>query len=82
MSWLYATPPEKVDGFVCPILGGKAGENGKSQKIAQLPNGDYTVVGPDVSVPEHATNWGFPTTDHGVPGDEGYSAIWNYNNAP
>jgi hypothetical protein len=73
-----ATPAEKVDGFVCPILGGKAGVNGKSQKIIQLPGGDYTVIGPDVRVPMHATNdngAGSPRDSHASPGDSSYSPI-------
>jgi hypothetical protein len=76
--------PDKVDGFVCPVLGGKAGMNGKSPKIGGIAGGYYTVVGPDVSIPEHATNSGFPSVEgsFGTPGDEGYTAIWNYDNAP
>jgi hypothetical protein len=65
--------------FVCPILpiSGKAAENGK---FTQLPNGDYTIIGPNVSVPDHATNQdgtGSPEGAHAGPGDDGYSPIWN-----
>lgn len=63
---VFAAPVEKVDGFVCPHLGGKAGENDNSPKITPIFDG-YTIGGPDVSVPEHATNWGFPSIPHGVP---------------
>jgi hypothetical protein len=76
---VFAQPPEKTDGFVCPILGGRAGENGNSLKIVQLPGGDYTVIGPELHVPIHATNWdgvGTPGGAHAVPGDSGYTAIW------
>ncbi len=65
--------------FVCPILpiSAKAAENGK---FTQLPNGDYTIIGPNVSVPDHATNQngaGSPEGAHAGPGDPGYSPIWN-----
>jgi hypothetical protein len=81
---VFAESVEKVDGFVCPVLGGKAGMNGKSGKIQGIAGGYYTVVGPDVSVPEHATNDGFPSVadSFNVPGEEGYTAIWNYDNHP
>jgi hypothetical protein len=75
-----------VDGFVCPVLGGQAGKNGNTDgehwPIFPIYGGDYSVRGGDVSVPDHATNSGFPTTDHGSPGETGYTAIWNNNNAP
>jgi hypothetical protein len=34
--------------------------------------------------PARATNSGFPSVEgsFGTPGDEGYTAIWNYDNAP
>jgi hypothetical protein len=66
--------------FVCPILpiSDQAAENGK--RFAQLPNGDYTIIGPNVNVPDHATNQdgaGSPEGEHAGPGDPGYSPIWN-----
>jgi hypothetical protein len=70
-----------VDGFVDPHLGGQAGEHGNSPKISPILCG-YTIGIPDVSVPEHATNFGFPSIPHGTPGDVGYTAIWNYANEP
>ena len=76
-----ADPVEKADAFVCPHLKGKAGENGDSPKISPVYGG-YTIGGPEVSVPAHATNWGYPNIEHGVPGDVGYTAIWNRANAP
>jgi hypothetical protein len=81
---VLADPPEKVDGFVCPVLGGKAGMDGKSQKIEAIAGGYYTVAGPEVIVPEHATNDGFPSVadSFNVPSEEGYTEIWNYENAP
>jgi hypothetical protein len=66
--------------FVCPILpiSDQAAENGK--RFTQLPNGDYTIIGPNVNVPDHATNQdgaGSPEGAHAGPGDPGYSPIWN-----
>jgi hypothetical protein len=81
LTTVSAEPVEKADAFVCPHLGGKAGENGRSPKISPIYGG-YTIGGPDVSVPAHATNWGYPNIEHGVPGDVGYTAIWNRANAP
>jgi hypothetical protein len=76
---VLAEAPEKTDGFVCPVLGGNAGENGKSEKFVEIGGGDYTVIGPDVNVPVHATNDngnGTPGGDHASPGEEDYSPIW------
>jgi len=78
----FAGGPDKTDGFVCPVLGGKAGEaHGKSDpgKIIQIGGGDFSVVGPDVRVPVHATNdngAGSPGGPHASPGDTDYTAIW------
>ena len=78
----FADAPEKTDGFVCPVLGGQAGgDHGNSapQKFVTLPGGDTTVIGPNVSVPVHATNdngKGTPGGDHASPGDPDYTAIW------
>lgn len=77
--------PEKTDGFVCPVLGGQAGDdhgNSSPSRIVAIAGGDYTVGGPDVSVPVHATNdngAGSPGGDHTSPGDAGYTAIWARN---
>ena len=80
----FAGPPDKGDGFVCPVLGGQAGEeHGNSDPaniVALGDTGDYTIPGPDVFVPTHATNdegAGTPAGDHDSPGDDGYTAIWN-----
>lgn len=75
-------PVEKTDGFVCPVLGGQAGEdhgNSSPDPIKPIAEGDYTVVGPDVTVPVHATNddgEGRPDGPHDSPGDDSYTAIW------
>ncbi len=79
-----AEPPQKTDsGFVCPVLGGQAGDqhgNSAPQPIQPIAQGDYTVAGPDVSVPVHATNGdgaGSPGGAHSSPGDRDYTAIWS-----
>jgi hypothetical protein len=81
-----ANPNIIEDGFVCPVLGGKAGMNGKAKGITHIDNtaygvdSFYTVVGPEVSVPQQATNGGNgvnnPHGPYASPGDEGYTAIW------
>lgn len=74
-----AGPPETTDGFVCPVLGGQAGQNGSAGVFVQIGGGDYSVIGPDVSVPVHATNGdgaGTPPGPHSSPGDTDYTAIW------
>ena len=77
-----ADAPEKTTGFVCPVLGGKAGLNGNSPKLTYIPSAGgpfYTVIGPEVTVPVHATNGngaGSPGGWHASPGDTDYSAIW------
>ncbi len=74
-----AAPPETTTGFICPVLGGHAGENGTSDAFAVPPGGFYTVIGPEVTVPILATNDdgdGSPAGPFASPGDEDYSAIW------
>jgi hypothetical protein len=80
----FAAPaPDKVDAFVCPVLGGQAGgEQGNSNPgiFVTIGDGDTTILGPEVSVPIHATNEngaGSPAGDHASPGDPGYTPIWN-----
>ena len=76
-----AAPPETTDtAFVCPVLGGQAGLNGEANGISALPTGAYTVGGPNVVVPLHATNdegAGSPAGPQAAPGDVGYTAIWS-----
>jgi hypothetical protein len=73
----FAAPVERVDGFVCPVISTDAVLN--SARGGAISGGDYTIGGPDVSVPIHATNadgTGTPGGDHSRPGDTDYSAIW------
>ncbi len=67
-------------GFVCPVI---STENVlHSPKAGTLGDtGDYTIGGPVVRVPMHATNGdgtGVPAGPHSSPGDTDYTAIW-YN---
>ena len=71
--------PVTADGFVCPVLGGKAGVNGKATVIVTPPGGFNTVIGPNVTVPVYATNMnggGSPGGPFASPGEENYSPIW------
>ena len=80
----FADPPEdKEEGFVCPVLGGKAGVNGEANGIAKPADTglDFaTVLGPNVDVPTQATNGKNGTNNPGgpyaSPGDSDYTAIW------
>ena len=78
----FAAPPETTDGFVCPVLGGQAGEaHGASSPdpIVTPPGGFNSVIGPDITVPIHATNddgAGSAAGPFVSPGDDGYTAIW------
>ncbi len=75
-----AAPPETTSGFVCPVLGGEAGVNADGNTpFITIAGGDYSILGPEVTVPIFATNddgAGAPSGAHASPGDEDYSAIW------
>ena len=75
---ISAAAIEKTDGFVCPVISTDAVLN--SPKGGTLGDtGDYTIGGPNVSIPVHATNGdgtGVPAGDHASPGDADYLAIW------
>jgi len=63
--------------FVCPVISTDAVLNAKNGVEI---NGTYSVVGPTVSVPVHATNGdgtGSPGGTFSSPGDTNYTAIWN-----
>ncbi len=65
--------------FVCPVFNSDAvGQH--NPNAVPIAGGDYTIIGPDVNVPDTATNLdgsGNPAGNHAGPGDEGYSPIWN-----
>lgn len=72
------TPKARAD-FVCPVFNSDSvGQH--NPNAVPISNGDYTIIGPDVNVPDHATNMdgsGSPGSQHAAPGDAGYSPIWN-----
>ena len=71
----FAEEPVPVDGFVCPVLGGHAGEGqGKSSPdpIVMIPSGSASVLGPDVTVPTLATN------DDGAGTPEVHVSPWRF----
>lgn len=66
-----------TDGFICPVI--STDNVLHSPKGMAISQGDYTIIGPDVVVPLHATNdngTGSPSGDHLGPGQVGYTAIW------
>jgi hypothetical protein len=72
--------------FVCPVLTTDAPFNNPANpadRFIAIGDGHYSIVGPDVMVPTHATNTlddgssGTPPGPHAAPGDRGYTAIWN-----
>jgi len=69
----------RVDGFVCPVITTDAVLN--SPRSGELGiAGFYTIGGPDVTVPIHATNGAGNGNNPGgpfsQPGDTNYTAIW------
>ncbi|MDP3741577.1 MAG: hypothetical protein Q8R08_04635 [bacterium] len=77
-----ADPVEKTDGFVCPVFNSNSAVGESNPNAVQIGDGDYSIIGPNVSVPLHATNGdgaGSPGGSHSVPGDTDYSAIWAGN---
>ena len=63
--------------FVCPVIKTDAVLNAKN---GIMINGAYSILGPTVSVPVHATNdngAGSPGGTFASPGDTSYAAIWN-----
>jgi len=70
---------ERVAGFVCPVLTTDAVLNSPKGMPLGIP-GFYTIGGPDVSVPIHATNGAGNGNNPGgpfsQPGETDYTAIW------
>lgn len=78
MDSVAAGGVEQVDGFVCPVITTDGVLN--SPNGVAIAGGHYTIAGPDVSVPVHATNGagtGSPGGAHAQPGDTDYTAIWS-----
>jgi hypothetical protein len=70
---------EKTDGFVCPVFNDNSAVGAHNPNAVEIGGGDYTIIGPDVSVPLGATNGdgaGTPPGPHSVPGDSDYTAVW------
>jgi len=69
-------------GFVCPVITTDGVLN--SPKGMELGiEGFYTIGGPTVTVPVHATNGdgaGSPGGPFSQPGDTNYTAIWHLGN--
>lgn len=77
MDAVAAGGVERVDGFVCPVIFTDAVLNSPHGRM--IGEGHYTIIGPDVMVPVHATNGngaGTPPGPHSAPGDRDYTAIW------
>ncbi|MBI2451967.1 hypothetical protein HYV50_02705 [Candidatus Pacearchaeota archaeon] len=80
MLIVSADPVEKTEGFVCPVFNSNSAVGEHNPNAVQIGQGDYSVIGPDVSVPVHATNGdgaGTPGGEHSSPGDSDYSAAWS-----
>ena len=78
MDNVVAGGVEKVDGFVCPVISTDAVLNSVNG-AGPIGEGDYTILGPNVSIPLHATNGdgaGSPGGPYSNPGDTDYTAIW------
>lgn len=78
MDNIAAGGVETVDGFICPVISTDAVLNSPNG-AGPIGEGDYTIVGPSVSIPLHATNGdgaGTPGGSHSNPGDTDYTAIW------
>lgn len=77
MDSVAAAGVNKVAGFVCPVI--KTSAVLHSPRAVAIGGGDYAIIGPDVSIPIHATNGngaGRPGGAHSSPGDTDYTAIW------
>ena len=64
-------------GFVCPVLSAVVGAH--NPNAVAIGGGHFSVIGPAVRVPIHATNRngdGTPPGPHAAPGDRDYTAIW------
>ena len=77
MDSVAAGGVESVDGFVCPVITTAAVLNSPNGEA--IGEGHYSIIGPDVAIPVHATNGdgaGTPGGSHSQPGDTNYTAIW------
>lgn len=78
MDSVAAGGADTTDGFVCPVISTDAVLN-SALGAGPIAEGDYTIIGPDISVPLLATNddgAGSPGGSYVSPGEDGYTAIW------
>jgi hypothetical protein len=78
MDSIAAGGVETKEGFVCPVISTENVLNAKNGGELGI-EGFYTIGGPDVTVPVHATNGdgnGSPRGPFSQPGDTDYTAIW------
>ncbi|MEJ2471788.1 MAG: hypothetical protein P8Y96_11820 [Desulfuromonadales bacterium] len=79
MDAIAAGGVAKVDGFVCPVITTDAVLNSPNSGALGV-EGFYTIGGPNVTVPIHATNGAGNGNNPGgpfsQPGDIDYTAIW------
>ena len=71
---------QHTDGFVCPVFNADSQAGANNPNAANIGGGDTSIIGPNVSVPTHATNGdgsGTPPGPHSSTGDSDYSAIWS-----
>jgi hypothetical protein len=81
-AFVFAARPETTDGFVCPVFNDNSQAGAHNPNAVQIAGGDFTIIGPNVTVPVHATNGngaGSPGGPHSSPGDSDYTAIWSGN---
>lgn len=81
MDAVTAGGVETVDGFVCPVFNEDAVGIVNNPNAVMIGEGDYSIIGPDVSVPKRATNGngdGLAGGMHADPGDTDYTAIWGH----
>ena len=69
-------------GFICPVFNSDSEVADHNPKAVEIGGGDYSIIGPSVTVATTATNdngAGTPGGAHASPGDSTYTAIWKTN---
>ena len=80
-SSVFAAPRERGEGFVCPVFNTNSQAGHKNPNAVGIAGGDFTIIGPEVKVPIHATNDngnGSSGGAHVSPGDKNYTPIWEH----
>jgi hypothetical protein len=81
MDGVTAGGVETVEGFVCPVFNDEAIGITNNPNAVLIGEGDYSIIGPEVTVPARATNGGgsgLAGGSHSDPGDRDYTAIWGH----